>query len=148
MALYIPVARRRRNAALLAGAALILGLVVGLIVGRQSAVTAAETAASVRTEGDTLGTRIDALTIEYEQAVSGTGDTIQGGVLDALVRIDADLDRLIEDAVWLGSGQIGRLHDATAAVRDAAEAVVPTDDFATVTATSSATVRDIFGAGN
>src|SRR6478672_1258876 len=90
MALYIPVSRRRRNAALVALATLLLGLVVGLLVGRSTAVTAAEAAREVRTQGDTLGTRLEALTIEYDQAVAGTGDTVQAGVLDALDRVVAD----------------------------------------------------------
>src|SRR5262245_54788198 len=98
MALYVPQSRRRRTAAILAAATLLVGLVVGYVVGRSSATTATEASTAVHAEADTLGTRIEALTIEYEQAVSGTGDTIQGGVLDALDGIDSDLDSLIEEA--------------------------------------------------
>ena len=74
---YIPLSRRRRNATLVALATLVVGLVVGIVVGRSAAVTASEAASSVRSKGDTLGTRIEALTIEYDQAIAGTGDTVQ-----------------------------------------------------------------------
>lgn len=145
MAMYIPLSRRRRNAAFLAVATLLLGLVVGLLVGRSSAVTAAEAARDVRSQGDTLGTRLEALTIEYDQAVAGTGDTVQGGVVDALNRIVADVDRLIAEAPWLGAAQKERLHAATTAVSTAAAQLVPPDQFAEVVSTSARTLRDVFG---
>jgi len=146
VALYIPASRRRRNAVLLAIATLVIGLVAGFLAGRSSAVTAGERSAEVRARGDTLGTRVEALTIEYEQAVSGTGDTVQAGVLDALDSIDQDLDRLIGDAPWLGTAQIDNLHQATSAVRTAAEQTVSVDQFTTIVDTSSATIRQTFGA--
>jgi hypothetical protein len=145
MALYVPLSRRRRNAAVVAAATLLLGLVSGYLVGRSTAVTASEAAASVRAEADTLGTRIEALTIEYEQAVSGTGDTIQGGVLDALDGIDADLDSLIADAPWLGSAQIDDLHSAVDSVRAAATEQAPTNDFATTATAAATSLRETFG---
>src|SRR5262245_38325480 len=145
MSLYVPLSRRRRNAAIVAVATLLLGLVVGYFVGRSSAVTASEAAAAVRDEAETLGTRIEALTIEYEQAVNGTGDTIQGGVLDALDGIDIKLDSMIADAPWLGPAQIAQLHAAVDAVRTAAADEVSIDDFTTAATSSAATLRDTFG---
>lgn len=145
MALYIPVSRRRRNAALLAIATLLVGLGAGFLAGRSSAVTAGERSTQVRARGDTLGTRVEALTIEYEQAISGGGDTVQAGVLDALDAIDADLGRLIGDAPWLGRTQIDALHAASAAVRTAAEQKVAVDVFTSVVDTSAATIRQTFG---
>lgn len=146
MALYIPLSRRRRNAAFMAVATLLAGLVVGLLVGRSTAVTAAEAARDVRAQGDTLGTRLEALTIEYDQAVAGTGDTVQGGVIDALDRVVVDMDGLIADAPWLGQAQAAHLHDATTAVHDAAGQLVSPQQFAEVVAVSAATVREVFGA--
>jgi hypothetical protein len=146
MALYIPLSRRRRNAALVAVATLLIGLVVGLLIGRSTAVTASEAARDVRSQGDTLGTRLEALTIEYDQAVAGTGDTVQAGVIDALDRIVADMDRLIAEAPWLGAAQKARLHAATTDVRTAASDLVSPDQFAEVVSASAGTLRAVFGA--
>jgi hypothetical protein len=143
---YIPLSRRRRNATLVALATLLVGLVVGGLVGRSTAITASEAAQDVRTKGDTLGTRIEALTIEYEQAIAGTGDTVQAGVLDALDRVEADMDKLVAESPWLGVAQIQALHDATGAVRTAGEDRVEPDDFADIAATAAALIRDTFGA--
>ena len=145
MALYIPVSRRRRNALLLAIATLVGGLVVGFLVGRSSATTAEERAAEVRARADTLGTRLEALTIEYEQVLTGTGDTLKGGVLDALDLIDGDLNRLIAETPWLGAAQIDSLHAATTAVRTAAGQTMDLDRFTKVVDSSATTVRDAFG---
>ena len=145
MALYISVSRRRRNAVLLAIATLVGGIVVGFVVGRSSATTAGERTTEVRARADTLGSRLEALTIEYEQALTGTGDTVKGGVLDALDLIDADLNRLIADTPWLGTTQIENLHAATAAVRTAAEQKVDLDEFTKVVDASATTIRDGYG---
>jgi len=145
MALYVPQSRRRRNAALVAVATLLAGLVVGFLVGRSSAVTASEAAAQVKSQADTLATRVEALTIEYDQAVSGAGDTIQAGVIDALDGIDRDLEALTRDAPWLGAAQIAALHAATAAVRSAANDTVSTDAFGSVVSDSASTIRATFG---
>ncbi|MEO6123634.1 MAG: hypothetical protein ABIR32_07960 [Ilumatobacteraceae bacterium] len=146
MALYVPLSRRRRNATIVAVAMLIAGLIAGFVVGRSTSVTPSERASEVRSEGDTLGTRLEALTIEYEQAVKGTGDTIQGGVLDALDIFDTDLDQLIDQAPWLGQTQIDTIHHASVEVRQAAEDAVSTDDFASIADTSAKVVRSTFGA--
>ena len=145
MALYVPQSRRRRNAALVAVATLLAGLVVGFLVGRSSAVTASEAAAQVKSQADTLATRVEALTIEYDQAVSGAGDTIQAGVIDALDGIDRDLEALTRDAPWLGAAQIAALHAVTAAVRRAANDTVSTDAFGSVVSDSASTIRATFG---
>jgi len=150
MAMYIPLSRRRRNAALLAVATLVAGLVVGFVVGRSSATTASEAARDVRARGDELASHVAALTIEYDQAIgadqtAGGTDTIQGGVLDALDLVDSDLDQLIEDAPWIGTAQADELHAATAAVRTAATNKVTADEFETVADTTATAIRTTFG---
>jgi|SRR5829696_2670985 len=145
MALYVPLSRRRRNAALVATAMLLLGLVVGYLVGGSSAVTAAEAAAQVRSEADTLATRVEALTIEYDQALTGADDTIEAGVIDALDGIDHDLDVLIADAPWFGAVHSDDVRAAAAAVRTAAEETVTPEAFANVATASAATIRETFG---
>ena len=143
---YIPLSRRRRNATLVALATLVVGLVVGVVVGRSAAVTASEAAKQVRARGDTLGTRIEALTIEYDQAIAGTGDTIQRGVLDALDIVEADMNKLIADSPWLGVAQKQSLHDAITDVRNAATSRVDTGTFSDVSAKTAALIRETFGA--
>jgi hypothetical protein len=143
---YIPLSRRRRNATFVALATLLIGLAGGVLLGRSAAVTAPEAAREVRAKGDTLGTRIEALTIEYDQAISGIGDTVEGGVLDALALVDVDLDKLIADSPWLGTAQTNALHTATADVRTAAESRVSPDEFADIASKTAALIRDTFGA--
>jgi len=150
MAMYIPLSRRRRNAALIAVATLVAGLVVGFVVGRSSATTASEAARDVRARGDELASHVAALTIEYDQAIgadqtAGGTDTIQGGVLDALDLVDSDLDQLIKDAPWIGGAQSDALHAATAAVRAAATNKVTADEFETVADTTATAIRTTFG---
>lgn len=150
MAMYIPLSRRRRNAALIAIATLIAGLVVGFIAGRSSATTAAEAARDVRSRGDELATHVAALTIEYDQAIgadqtAGGTDTIQGGVLDALDLVDSDLDALIGDAPWIGTVQADGLHSATAAVHTAAANKVDAADFESVVDAAAKAIRATFG---
>ncbi|MBK5333624.1 MAG: hypothetical protein JJD93_16730 [Ilumatobacteraceae bacterium] len=142
---YIPLSRRRRNALLLALTALLVGLVVGVVVGRSAAVTASEAATQVRARGDTLGTRIEALTIEYDQAIAGTGDTVQHGVLDALDLVEGDMNKLIADSPWLGVAQKQRLHDAITAVQTAAASRVDTGTFGDIAAKTAALIRETFG---
>jgi hypothetical protein len=143
---YIPLSRRRRNATLAALATLVVGLIVGVVVGRSTAITASEAAHEVRARGDTLGTRIEALTIEYDQAISGVGDTVQAGVLDALDLVETDMDKLIADSPWLGPAQQQGLHDAISAVRSAGENEIDPDDFADIATNSAALIRSTFGA--
>ncbi|MEP7112503.1 MAG: hypothetical protein ABI862_04495 [Ilumatobacteraceae bacterium] len=143
---YIPLSRRRRNAILVALATLLVGLVLGVVVGRSTAITASEAASSIRTKGDTLGTRVEALTIEYDQAVGGTGDTVEAGVLEALDLVEADIDKLIADSPWLGTAQTNALHDATAAVRTAATNRADPAQFAEIADSTASLIRDTFGA--
>lgn len=150
MAMYIPLSRRRRNAALIAIATLVAGLIVGFVVGRSSATTASEAARDVRARGDELASHVAALTIEYDQAIgadqtAGGTDTIEGGVLDALDLVDSDLDALIGDAPWIGATQAAELHSATAAVRTAATNRIAAADFETVVDAAATTIRATFG---
>jgi uncharacterized membrane-anchored protein YhcB (DUF1043 family) len=143
---YIPLSRRRRNATLVALATLVVGLIIGVVLGRTTATTASEAAQVVRAKGDTLGTRIEALTIEYDQAIAGTGDSVQAGVLDALDLVEADTNKLIADSPWLGPDQEQALQDAISAVRIAAENKIDPADFADIATNSAALIRSTFGA--
>src|SRR5215211_5563939 len=102
MALYVPPSRRRRRLVLTSVACLAVGIVAGLLIGRATVTTTGERIAEVRTEADDLATRVQALTIEYDQAVTGQGDTVEAGVIDALDAIDRDASRALARAAWLG----------------------------------------------
>jgi hypothetical protein len=86
------------------------------------------------------------LTIEYDQATAGTGDTVQAGVLDALDRVESDMDNLIAQSPWLGAAQTVALHDAIKTVRTAGETGVDPSAFAQIAATAAGLVRNTFGA--
>ena len=103
MALYVSAGRRRRRVIITAALALVLGLTVGLLLGRAMVTTPREQADSVASTGRDLATRVDALTIEYEQAVARSGDSVAKGVTEPLVGIDRDLRAVLAKAPWLGA---------------------------------------------
>ena len=111
---YIPLSRRRRNAMLVALATLVVGLVVGIVVGRTTAITRRRQPSGPRKA--TPLAPVSSVTIEYDQAIAGTGDSVQAGVLDALDLVEADMDKLIADSPWLGSTS-SKPFTTTAAVR-------------------------------
>ena len=106
MAIYTSPARRRACPDR-GGRLPRLGVVGGLLIGRATVTTTAERIDHVRAAGEDLATRVEALTIEYEQAVAGQGDTITGGVLDALAGIRHDTTAVADDAPWLVGGGPG-----------------------------------------
>ena len=130
MALYVPASRRRIHAVVIGVVALVVGLVAGLLVGRASVTTTSERITHVRHEADDLATRVQALTIEYEQAFTGQGDTVQGGVLDALNGIDRDAAAAIGDAPWLTAANRAAVTEALQQLRTSAEAKVDPQTFA------------------
>lgn len=101
MALYISAGRRRRRVIVAAALALVVGMAAGLLIGRLSVTTPSEQARAVADRGRDLATRIDALTIEFEQAVNGTGDSVAKGVTEPLIGIDRDLRSTLAKAPWL-----------------------------------------------
>jgi hypothetical protein len=145
MAIYVPPSRRRRRLVLTGLACLVIGVVAGLLVGRASVTTTSERISRVRTEADDIATRIEALTIEYEQALSGQGDSVQGGVLDALDGIDRDLAATLAIASWLSPSSRARLVAAVRDVREAATEQVSASAFADQTAAAATTIRAELG---
>lgn len=146
MALYISPARRRRRTLLLSGSMLVGGLVVGFASGRWSAPSTAEAIQSSRLAGEQLAARVQALTIEYEQALAGQGDTVQGGVLDALTSIESDTASAERVARWIDSRDRAKVAAALTAVRQGASNRVANDQFAALTDEAATTLRDTFGA--
>jgi hypothetical protein len=145
MALYVPPARRRRRLVLVASACLLVGIGGGYLVGQASVTTTSEQVARVQADGDQIATRIEALTIEYEQAVNGTGDTIQGGVLQPLQGIEREVQRVLAAAIWLGPTARDTVNRAIGDVRAAAGQKALPDDFADRTAAAAAAIRTTLG---
>jgi hypothetical protein len=137
MVRYVPPSRRRWRLVVTALVALVVGVVVGLLIGRSTVTTAQERATQVRTAAVDLATRVQALTIEYDQAIAAQGDTVQAGVVDPLRRIIADADRTMDEAVWLGADDRAAVDGALQAVRQAALDRVAADQFATAASTAA-----------
>jgi hypothetical protein len=147
MAVYVPPSRRRRRLVLTGVVALVVGLVTGLLVGRSSVTTTSERVAEVRAEADDIATRVQALTIEYEQALAGSTDTLQAGVLDAIDGIDRDAGRTLRAAEWLTADSRTAVEGGLQQVRRAAESRVAAEAFADQAAATAGTIRDELGAG-
>ena len=145
MALYISAGRRRRRIIITAAVALAVGLTVGFIVGRAMVTTPREQADSVATTGRDLATRVDALTIEYEQAVDGSGDSVAKGVTEPLVGIDRDLRAVLAKAPWLGAEARTVLLATLAKLRADATSGMPAARFASSSADVSKLIRSTLG---
>lgn len=145
MALYVPPSRRRLHVGLIATATLLVGLIAGLLIGRTSITTTDERIAEVRTEANDIATRLQALTIEYEQALAGQGDTVQGGVLAALDGIDRDTSKVTRTASWLTPANKTDIDDALKQVRASAQAKVGAQAFADQVAAAASVVRKQLG---
>jgi hypothetical protein len=148
MVRYVPPSRRRWRLVATAIVALAVGVAAGLLIGRSMVTTAQEQAQQVRSRALDLATRVQALTIEYDQAVAAQGDTIQAGVVDPMQGIIADADRTMQRAVWLGAEDRTAVDDALRAVRQAALDRVPADQFATATATAAGVLTRTLGASS
>ena len=148
MALYIPVSRRRRTAALLSGGALVLGLGIGWVSGQAAAPSIEARVVSVKGDGRDIATRLAALPIEYEQALRENNqiETIQGGVIDTLDGLQVEAIRTLDRAPWIAPDKRAVLLDALAAARELAKAKSPADAFATTIEQSAIVVRSTFGA--
>ena len=145
MALYVPRRVRRRRLVIGVAAAVVIGLVVGGIVGRTSAPSVADEVLTVRESGSQLAARVGALPIEYEQAVAGTGDTVQKGVIEALDGIDADAKTIASRALWLTAAQRLEIDAALADVRDAARTAVTPPQFEDTAIAAAKRLRTVLG---
>ena len=71
MALYVPIARRRRNAVAMASATLAVGLLVGWIAGRNSSPSIATRVRTARASLTATAARLDNVPNEYTKALAG-----------------------------------------------------------------------------
>ena len=145
MALYISAGRRRRRVIVAAALTLVAGLAVGLLIGRMSVTTPSEQARAVADSGRDLATRLDALTIEFEQAVDGTGDSVAKGVTEPLIGIERDLRSTLAKAPWLVVATKHDLIAMVAGLRAEATSGMSPVGFESATATVSAALRTALG---
>ena len=138
MARYIPIARRRRNAALAAVAALFVGIVLGWLVGKQSAPSVSSAVHDAQQQAADIAVQLQRLPIEYQQAIDGGGeDSIQAGVIAPLTDIQA--------APWIAPAARASAQDAIAEVRQAALDKVSADEFQTAVNNAADEIRSAFG---
>ena len=145
MARYIPLARRRRNAAIAAVIALFVGIALGWLIGKQSAPSVDDAVNDAQQQAADLAIQLERLPIEYDQAITGQGDTVQAGVLAPLDDIQAGLTNAFDDAVWIAPQTRAATQDALAEVRRAAQDEVSSADFQAAVEDAADSIRLAFG---
>jgi hypothetical protein len=146
VARYIPVSRRRRNAALVAGAALLVGIVLGWLVGKQSAPSVSSAVHDAQQQAADIAVQLQRLPIEYQQAIDGGGeDSIQAGVIAPLDDIQASATNAFDDAPWIAPTARANTQDAIAQVRQDALDKVSADEFETAVNDAADAIRSAFG---
>lgn len=145
MARYIPIARRRRNAAFVAVIALFLGIALGWLIGKQSAPSVSAAVKDAQQQAADIAIQLERLPIEYEQALTGSGDTVQAGVIAPLDDIQVAATNAFDDAPWVSPQARAGAQDALAEVRRAAEDEVSADEFEAAVTDAANTIRLAFG---
>lgn len=145
MALYVPAGRRRRNAVVIGVVAALLGIVVGVVIGRTSVTGYATQVRSHQDAARTIVARLDALPIEYEQALSGTGDTGDAGVSGSIAAIRADVAAEMVAARFIGPAVTTEVEAAVDAVGAAATARQPLPAFQAAVDDATTTIAEAFG---
>jgi hypothetical protein len=114
MAVYVSLAKRRRRAAVVATATLVIGLLLGFAVGTTRTKSVDDRVQAVHTEADRIATRLVALDIEYQDSLSGGADDFDTSVTVPLAEIQADTVHLLDRAPWVGADQRGDVLDKVA----------------------------------
>ncbi|MFM7534616.1 MAG: hypothetical protein ACKO91_02320 [Acidimicrobiales bacterium] len=146
MALYVSAGRRRRRLVVATVVALLVGSGAGFAVGRWSAPSVAAAATTARSRGEALATRLEALTIEYEQVLKGL-DSVEKGVLAPLDEIATGVERAGRDAPWVDAADLARVRAALDTVRTLAQSGGSAIAFADAASGGATVLRDVFGAG-
>lgn len=103
MALYVPAGRRRRRAALLAGAALVVGLGLGLIAGRATAPDVGERVHATQREASVVTAELRVLSLHQEAGAASQTAGGDNGAAFAIRRAKTDLTAALDDAPWITS---------------------------------------------
>ncbi len=146
MARYIPIARRRRNAALVAVATLFVGIALGWLLGKQSAPSVSSAVADAQQQAADIAVQLQRLPIEYQQTINGSGeDTVQKAVIAPLDDLQAQATNAFDEAPWISAKVRADAQDAIAEVRQAALDKVSADEFETAVNSAADTIKSAFG---
>jgi hypothetical protein len=145
MAVYVSVARRRRRAALVATATLVIGLVIGFGVGTTRTKSVDDRVQSVHTDASDIAARLVALDIEYRDALGGGADGFNGSVIQPLSEIQSDTVHLLDRAPWINADQRGEVLDKIAKLTVLANDRTTGDTFLAALNDAAALVRTTFG---
>lgn len=146
MAVYVSLGKRRRRAAIVATATLVVGLLLGFAIGTTRTKSVDDRVQSVHTEADRIATRLVALDIEYRDSLGGGADDFDTSVTVPLAEIQSDTVHLLDRAPWIGADQRGDVLDKIAKLAVLAKARTAPDDFLIALNDASAFVRTTFGA--
>jgi hypothetical protein len=145
VAVYIPQSRRRRRAALLAGALFVVGAGLGWGIGHAQAPSVSDQVATVRRTGDRLAGRLSALPIEYRKAVGGDASLMTQSVLMPLDNIRTSALTTLDKAPWVAQAQRDEVTNALAAIRTAADGHKAPTEFDAAVAAAAAAIDTVLG---
>jgi len=145
MALYVSAGARRRRAIIAALVTGLIALALGWVIGRQQVPSIGERVTQVQADANDIATGIERLDIEYEQVLTGTGDTVDAGVIAPLDGLRDQLIDTMDRAPWLAQAQRSALLDQLAEIEASAKRSVPLADFRTLLIDAGASVRATFG---
>ena len=146
MALYVSEAKRLRRVVVVAATVGVIALVVGWAIGHQQVASIDERVREVQTEGARVASAVERLDIEYEQVLSGNGDSIAHGVIAPLAEVRAILQKTLDRAPWVTTQQRAAILDALAQVDSDANAKVDVDAFRGSLKNASTLIRATMGA--
>jgi len=145
MALYVSAGTRRRRTVVTAVVAAVVALALGWLIGRQQVPSIDERVSSVQTAAGDIATGIERLDIEYEQVLSGSGDTVDAGVIQPLDGLRTQLQSTLDRAPWLTQSARTALLDQLAEIEASARRSDPLADFQALLTGTGAAVRATFG---
>lgn len=145
MALYVSQARRTRRIVVVATLVGIVALGAGWAVGRSQVPSIRERVDSVQADSERIATAIRRLDIEYEQVLTGNGDSIEEGVIAPVRSVRTSLQHTLERAPWVTTAQRSALLDALANVESNARDEVSVDEFRVALGAAADLVRATLG---
>jgi hypothetical protein len=142
MALYVSKARRTRRLAIACVAVAVVAGAIGWAAGRAQSPSVDQRVSDVRADADQIATDITRLDIEYQQALSGRGDSVDKGVLAPLQDERTALQHAMDRAPWLAGARRAAMLDAVVAAEQAARDRVPLTEFRARLTAAATVIRD------